>query len=294
MWRGALQFGLVSIPVRLYAATEERNIRFHQVHRADAGRIRYKRVCEVCGNEIPYDEIAKGYETPSGEVVVLTDEDFADLPISTSRAIDVVQFVPIEQVDPIYFSRSYYLEPERTGAKPYVLLRQALEDSGRVGIVKIALRQRESLATLRVRDGVFVVELMLWPDEVRAARFDFLDEQIDLRKQEVTMASSLIDTMSGDFDPSEFTDTYREALEERIEAKIEGREVEEAPEPARRGEKVVDLVQALQASVEEAQGSGTRGGAAARSKSSPAKKGASKSSGKKSASKSASRKRKSA
>jgi DNA end-binding protein Ku len=314
MWKGALQFGLVSIPVRLYAATEEKNVRFHQVHKADAGRIRYKRVCEVFGNEIPYADIGKGYETPSGEVVVLTDEDFEDLPVSTSRAIDVMQFVPLEQVDPIYFSRSYYLEPDRTGTKPYVLLRQALEDSGRVGIVKIALRQRESLATLRVRDGVFVVELMLWPDEVRTADFEFLDEDIDLRKQELSMAGSLIDTMSGDFDPSEFADEYRRALEERIDAKIEGREVTEEPEPTARGEKVVDLVEALEASVKAAsapqgrrrqstersddgrrRASGSRSSSGGSSRKSSGKKAASKS-GSKTASgrKSASRTRKSA
>jgi DNA end-binding protein Ku len=294
MWKGALQFGLVSIPVKLYAATQEKNVRFHQVHRADAGRIRYKRVCEVCGEEIPYDDIAKGYETASGDVVVLTDEDFEDLPVSTSRAIDVMEFVPLEQVDPIYFSRSYYLEPERTGTKPYVLLRQALEDSGRVGIVKIALRQRESLATLRVRGGVFVVELMLWPDEVREPSFDFLDEDIDLRKQERTMAGSLIESMSGDFDPGEFTDDYREALEERIDAKIEGREVEEPAETSQRGEKVVDLVEALEVSVQQANGSrGRRATSSGGGSKSSGKKAASKKSSSAS-SKSTTRKRKSA
>src|SRR5207245_3651308 len=148
------------------AATEQRDGSVHHVHRDDGGRIRYKRVSHTDGEEAAYSDIAKGYELPSGEVVVLTDEDFGDLPLSTSRAIDVLEFVPLEQVDPLYFSKSYYLEPDAAGAKPYVLLREALENSGRVALVKVALRSRESLATLRVRDGVFVLEMMLWPDEI--------------------------------------------------------------------------------------------------------------------------------
>ncbi|REE95872.1 Ku protein [Thermomonospora umbrina] len=259
IWKGAISFGLVTIPVKLYSATEQRDVSFHQVHREDGGRIRYKRVCTIDGEEVPYSDIAKGYELPSGEMVVLTDEDFADLPLSSSRRIDVLQFTPVEQVDPIYFAKTYYLEPEATGSKPYVLLRDALERSGQVAVVKVALRQRESLATLRVRDGVFVLETMLWPDEVRTADFPFLEEDIEVRPQELSMASSLIETMSGDFDPAEYKDAYREALQAVIEAKVEGREVvrPEAPEeePA-----AADLLSALRASVEAAKkgrGSGT-------------------------------------
>ncbi len=177
IWKGAISFGLVTIPVRLYSATEERDVTFHQVHRTDAGRIRYKRVCSACGEEVAFADIAKGFELPTGETVVLTDDDFADLPLTTSRSIDVLEFVPLEQVDPIFFTKSYYLEPDKTGTKPYVLLREALEASGRVAVVKVALRQRESLATLRVRDGVFVLEVMLWPDEIRTPAFGFLDEE---------------------------------------------------------------------------------------------------------------------
>src|SRR5947209_2818677 len=225
IWKGAISFGLVSIPVKLYSATEERDVAFHQVHRDDGGRIRYKRVCQIDGDEVPYSDIAKGYELPSGEVVVLTDDDFADLPLSTSRTIDVLEFVPLDQVDPIYFAKSYYLEPDAAGAKPYVLLREALEQSGRVALVKIALRQRESLATLRVRDGVFVLEMMLWPDEIREPAFGFLDDDIDVRPQELQMAQSLIETMAGDFAPEQYADNYREALQSLIEAKVAGREV---------------------------------------------------------------------
>jgi DNA end-binding protein Ku len=252
IWKGAISFGLVSIPVKLYSATEEKDVAFHQVHREDGGRIRYKRVCQIDGEEIQYSDIAKGYELPSGEVVVLTDEDFSDLPLSTSRAIDVLEFVPLEQVDPMYFSKSYYLEPDAAGAKPYVLLREALEKSGRVALVKVALRSRESLATLRVRDGVFVLEMMLWPDEIREANFAFLDEDIEVRQQELQMAESLIESLSGDFEPDQYADNYREALQALIEAKVEGREVVQPAEPAADAGTVVDLMAALRASVEAA------------------------------------------
>jgi DNA end-binding protein Ku len=251
IWKGAISFGLVTIPVKLYSATEQRDVAFHQVHRDDGGRIKYRRVCTVDGEEVPYSDIAKGYELPSGEMVVLTDEDFADLPLSTSRRIDVLQFTPADQVDPIYFAKSYYLEPEATGSKPYVLLRDALEQSGQVAVVKVALRQRESLATLRVRDGIFVLETMLWPDEIRTPDFPFLEEDIEVRPQELTMAGSLIDTMSSDFDPAEYKDAYREALQAVIEAKVEGREVVQ-PEAPEEEPAAADLLSALRASVEAA------------------------------------------
>src|SRR4051794_31473726 len=299
IWKGSISFGLVSIPVKLYSATEERDVSFHQVHREDGGRIRYKRVCQTDGEEVPYSDIAKGYELPSGEVVVLTDEDFADLPLSTSRSIDVLEFVPLEQVDPIYFSRSYYLEPEGAGAKPYVLLREALENSGRVALVKVALRQRESLATLRVRDGVFVLEMMLWPDEIREPAFGFLDDDIDVRPQELQMAASLIETMAGDFRPEQYTDNYREALQALIEAKVAGREVVAPAEPAADTGTVVDLMAALRASVEAArEGRGEKAAPAAKkatgktpAKRAPGKTGAGKAAAKKAAATSATAKR---
>ena len=252
IWKGAISFGLVTIPVKLYSATEEKDVTFHQVRRSDGSRIKYKRVAAVDGEEVAYGDIAKGYELPSGETVVLTDDDFKDLPLTTSKAIDVLQFVPLEEVDPIYFAKSYYLEPEKTGTKPYVLLRDALEASGKVAIVKVALRTRESLATLRVRDGVFVLETMLWPDEVRTPQFAFLDEQVEVRPQELAMAGSLIDTLSGDFDPSQFTDSYRDALMAVIDAKIEGREVVQPESAQPTSGTVVDLMAALRASVEAA------------------------------------------
>ena len=252
IWKGAISFGLVSIPVKLYSATEERDIAFRQVHREDGGRIRYQRVCTKCGEEVSYADIAKGYEMPDGSIVVLTDDDFENVPITTNRMIDVVQFVPLEELDPIYFSKSYYLEPEKAGIKPYVLLARALEESGKVAVVKVALRQREALAAVRVRDGVFVMETMLWPDEVRDPQFGFLDDDIEVRPQELAMAGTLIESLSGEFDPNEHHDSYREALEQVIEAKVAGEEIVAPDMPKAEGAAVVDLMAALRASVDAA------------------------------------------
>jgi DNA end-binding protein Ku len=260
IWKGAVSFGLESIAVKLYAATEEKNIRFNQVHREDGGRIRYQRVCATCGKEVGYDEIAKGYDLGGGEMVVLTDDDFADLPLSSSHAIDVLEFVPADQVDPILYAKAYYLEPEGAAAKPYVLLRDALTDSDRVAIVKVALRQREQLATLRVRDGVMVLNTMLWPDEVRAPDFGFLDESISVRPAELTMATSLIDSMTGEFNPDEFSDNYRAALQQVIDAKVRGNEVVPAAPETAKPTAAIDLMAALKASVDRAKAArGERG-----------------------------------
>jgi DNA end-binding protein Ku len=236
----------------MYSATEERDISFHQVRRSDGSRIRYRRVAEADGEEVAYGDIAKGYSLPSGDTIVLTDEDLADLPLPSTRVVDVLQFVPAEQVDPIYFARSYYLEPENPAVKPYLLLREALDESGMYGLVKVAIRNREQLATLRVRDGVIVLETMIWPDEVREAAFPFLDENVDLRPQERAMAESLVASMAGDFDPDAYSDDYREALQQVIDAKIEGREVVETPQAEPTAGNVVDLMAALRASVEAA------------------------------------------
>jgi len=271
IWRGAVSFGLVSIGVKLYSATEERDVSFNQVRRSDGARIRYKRVAESDGEEVPYADIAKGYQLPSGETVVLTDEDFADLPLPSARVVDVLQFVPADQIDPIYYNKSYYLEPEKTAIKPYLLLRDALEESEMVGLVKVAIRNREQLATLRVRDGVIVLGTMIWPDEVRVADFGFLDEDIELRQQEQAMARSLVESMAGDFVPEEYTDNYRAALQSVIEAKIEGREIVEAEEPQPDAGNVVDLMSALRASVEAAKKTRGEVSAAAPAKKAPAK-----------------------
>jgi DNA end-binding protein Ku len=255
IWKGAVSFGLVSVPVKLYAATESRDVSFRQVHAKDGGRIRYQRVCSIDGEEVPYADIAKGYETDDGEMVVLTDEDLAELPVSSSREISVEKFVPTDQIDPMLLEKSYYLEPEGAGAKPYALLRQALLEADRMALVTVSLRNRMSLAVLRVRPSehgdVIVLQTMMWPDEVR--RPDFSTGTADEAKpQEVKMARMLVETLAGDFDPDEFEDDYRAAVEALVQAKIEGGEVERAPVEAKTSGEVVDLLAALQRSVEAA------------------------------------------
>ena len=253
MWKGAVSFGLVMIPVKLYTATETKDIAFRQVHREDGGRIRFRRFCTIDDQEVPYEDVAKGFELADGEIVILTDEDMAELPLPSTKNIEVVQFCPAEQLDPILFNRSYYLEPEAAGARAYSLLREALEQSGKIAIAQVALRQRESLSILRARDGVLVLETLLWPDEVRTPDFGFLDDNIDVRPQELRMASSLIESMTADFDPDEYHDSYREALQELVAAKVEGREVVEPAAPAREKEPS-SLADALRASLAAAKG----------------------------------------
>ncbi len=250
IWAGAISFGLVVIPVKLFAATEQRDITFRQVHRADGGRIQFRRFCTLDGEEVPYADIAKGYELPTGDMVVLTDDDLAELPLVTAHRIEVLHFAPSAQVEPILANKSYYLEPESAGARAYVLFRDALEKSGKVAVAKVALRQREALSALRVRDGVLTLETLLWPDEVRKPEFPFLDEDIEVRSQELKMAASLIETMTEDFEPDQYKDAYREALESVVRAKVEGNDVVRpaglAPVP--KGE-VADLAETLRASV---------------------------------------------
>ena len=258
IWAGAISFGMVVIPVKLYAATEQRDVAFRQVHREDGGRVQFRRFCSLDGQEVAYSDVAKGYELATGDVVVLTDDDLKDLPLATAKRIDVLHFSPAGQLDPILSNKAYYLEPEPTGIRAYALFRDALERSGRVAVAKVAIRQREALAALRVREGVLVLETLLWPDEVRAPDFKFLDEDVDVRSQELKMAASLIDTMTEDFDPSLYKDTYREALEALVQAKIEGNEVVRPVGPAGAADKSggpADLAETLRASVEAAKAS---------------------------------------
>lgn len=251
VWKGSISFGLVSIPVRLVSATEEKSVSFRQVHATDGGRIRYRRVCETCGKEVEYADVAKGYELPGGEMVVLTDDELAEVPVVSSRSVEVLGFVPFEDIDPTSLARAYYAEP--TGdAKPYVLLRESLDKSGHVGMVKIAMRNRERLAVLRAREGVLIIQTIMWPDEIRTPDFGFLSEDIEVRKQEMAMAESYIETLTGTFEPDEYVDEYREAILEVVNAKVEGEEVIAAPEAEEGEEKVVDLMEALRKSVEEA------------------------------------------
>lgn len=255
VWKGSVAFGMVTIPVRLYTATQEHDIKFHQVHGADGGRIRYKRVCEVCAEEVPYDEIDRAVERPDGSIVLVTKEELDALAVPTGHEIDVVQFVPSEQLDPVLFARSYYVEPDAKAVKPYVLLREALRETDRIAIGRIALRQRESLAALRVRDDVIIVQTMLWPDEVREPSFEVLSTDVELRPQEKQMATSLVESLTADFDPAAFTDRYTEAVAELVEAKAGESDTIRPPAPVAAEsaeEPATDLVDALRASVERA------------------------------------------
>jgi DNA end-binding protein Ku len=251
IWKGALAFGMVSIPVRLYSATEDRDVSFHQVHAEDGARVRYRRVCTSCDEEIPYADLAKGYELPSGETIVLTEEDFANLPLPSAKTIELQAFVPADQIDPLAMARGYYLEPEPAGRKPYELLRAALERTGRVGLAKIAVRTKESLAVLRPRDDVLTLQTMLWPDEVREAQFDVLDREVTVSDAELSMADALVEVMARDFEPAAYHDDYREALLAVVEAKSNGHDIATPSTPAE-PVPAVDLITALQASVEAA------------------------------------------
>ena len=256
IWKGAVAFGLVNVPVKVYAATGENQVPLHQVHKADGGRIRYRKVCSIDGEEVPYEDIAKGYETDDGRMVVLTDGDLDELPLATEREIAVEEFVPADQVDPIMLGKTYYLEPEKTAAKPYALLREALQQTDRMAVVKVALRQRETMAVLRVRGKVICLQTLLWPDEVREADFPILDTEVTVRPQEAQMAASLVESLAADFDPSDFSDAYKEALEALIEAKVTSGSTVSVPSAAgeekAEGGDVVDLLSALQRSVERA------------------------------------------
>jgi DNA end-binding protein Ku len=246
IWKGAVSFGLVSVPVKLYSATESKDISFRQVHAKDGGRIKYQRVCSIDGEEVEFADIAKGYE-----MVILTDEDMAALPANSSREISVEKFVPSEQIDPMLFEKSYYLEPEKSGAKPYALLREALEAADRMALVTVSLRNRVSLAVLRVRDDVIVMQTMMWPDEIRNPDFGSVDTS-EAKPAEVKMATMLVETLAGDFDASEFEDDYRGAVEEMVKAKIEGGDVKRTPAAKKSSGEVVDLLAALQRSVDAA------------------------------------------
>ncbi len=255
MWSGNVTFGLVNIPVKLYAATEDRDVRFHQVHLADGGRIKYQRQCQACGQSVGFSEIGKGYEDDAGRRVLVAEEELDSLVVPHGRDVEIVQFAPAEQVDPISFERSYYLEPASGAAKPYVLLRQTLARTDRVAVVTISLRKRTRLALLRVRDDVLVLQTLLWPDEVRVPQFAGIsDDDVSVRPQELAMAGSLVDTLSSDFDPAAFRDEYREAVLALLEQKLAGQDVLIPPEVEQpEAGTVVDLMAALQESVRRSQ-----------------------------------------
>jgi DNA end-binding protein Ku len=278
IWKGAITFGLVNVPIKLYPATEDHDISLHQVHDADGGRIRYERRCEVCGKVVEYAHIDKAY-AEGKTTVVLTEEDLKSLPEERSHEIEVVEFVPSEQVDEIMFDRSYFLEPDKGAAKPYALLRRALEETDRTAIAQFSLRQKTRLGALRSRGKVLMLQSLLWDDEVREADFPSLKEDVRVSPQELKMAQSLVDNMSTDFNPEKFSDEYQEQLRQLIAAKLEKGDAldtaatfgEQEEAQADRGE-VVDLLEALRRSVEENRAA--RKGTAAKpaAKKAPAKK----------------------
>ena len=250
MWRGAITFGLITIPIGLHTATEDRDISFRMLSKDDGSRIKFKRVNAETGKEVEWDDIVKGYEYEKGRYVVFTREELDQIPSESLRTIDVNQFAHAAEIDPIYFDKSYYAAPEPTAVKAYSLLAKAMEDAGRIGIGKVTLRNKERLAAIRPVDGVLVIDTMMWPDEIRVPDFEQLDKRPAPSERELEMAAQLIEQLTEEFDPHRYQDTYRERLEEAIEAKIAGEEVvlaPEAPEPS----KVIDLLDALRASVEE-------------------------------------------
>ena len=304
IWKGAISFGLVNVPIRLYSATEDHDVDLHQVHDEDGGRIRYERRCEKCGKVVEYAHIDKAFAEGS-TTVVLTEEDLKSLPEERSREIEVVEFVPSEQIDPIMFDRSYVLEPEKLAVKAYALLRRTLEETDRTAIVQFSLRQKTRLGALRARDKVLMLQSLLWDDEVREADFGDLDSDVRVSAQELKMSASLVDNMSTDFAPDKFSDEYQEQLRQLIAAKLEKGDAldtaetfGEEPETTSDAD-VIDLMEALRQSVERnkaaragqqktaAKRGGSASGKAAAQKASDKKPSAKKTPGKKAAAKKA-------
>ena len=256
IWRGAITFGLVNVPVKLYAATEDHDLPMHQVHNADGGRIRYQRRCEVCGRVVEFQDIDKAYDA-GDRTVVLSADDLKSLPVERSREIDVVEFVPADQVDAIRLDRSYFLEPDSKSSRSYVLLRRVLQETDRVAVIQFTLRQKTRLGVLRVHDGVLLLQSLLWDDEVRRPEFPSLDTEVALEQREIDMATSLVKSFESDFSPADFTDEYQAQLKRLVDAKLEqGEGVDTAatfgePEEDSSGGEVVDLMEALRRSVEE-------------------------------------------
>ena len=261
IWKGSVAFGLVNVPVKVYSATEDHDIKFHQVHAKDNGRIRYKRVCEICGEVVEYRDIAKSFESEDGQTVVITDEDIATMPEERSREIEVVEFVPADQIDPLMYDKSYFLEPDSKSSKAYVLLAETLAKTDRVAIVHFALRSKTRLAALRVKDfgkrEVMIIHTLLWPDEIRDPDFPELDKKVEIKDSELKMAGQVVESMTDDFHPEAFTDNYRVEMLELIQAKIDGGEafaVEEQPADLdETTDDVSDLLAKLEASVKARQ-----------------------------------------
>lgn len=282
IWKGSIAFGLVNVPVKVYSATEDHDIKFHQVHAKDNGRIRYQRVCEKDGEVVEYRDIARAYESDDGQMVVITDDDIATLPEERSREIEVLEFVPADEVDPMLFDRSYFLEPDSKSSKSYVLLAKTLAETDRMAIVHFTLRNKTRLAALRVKDfgkrDVMVIHTLLWPDEIRDPDFPVLDKKVEIKPAELKMAGQVVESMAEEFNPDRYHDDYQEQLHELVQAKLEGGEaftVEEQPKQLDETEDVSDLLAKLEASV-KARSGGDDSTKKASAKKAPAKKAAAK------------------
>ncbi len=279
IWKGSIAFGLVNVPVKVYSATQDHDIKFHQVHAKDNGRIRYKRVCEVCGEVVEYSDLARAFESDDGQMVIINDDDLATLPEDRSREIEVLEFVPAEEVDPMMIDRSYFLEPDSESSKSYVLLAKTLAETERMAIVHFTLRSKTRLAALRAKDfgkrEVMVVHTLLWLDEIRDPDFPVLDKEVEIKPAELKMAGQVVESMADDFNPDRYRDTYQEQLQELIDAKLEGGEAfiaEEQPAELDETEDVSDLLAKLEASVKARSGDGKSAAKKSTAERAPAKK----------------------
>jgi len=253
IWKGSISFGLVNIPIALYPATRREELKFRLLRKSDLSPVNYKRVAEKDGREVPWDQIVKGYEYEKGKYVVLKDEDFQRVDLEATQTVDIQDFVNQEEIDPMFFYKPYYLEPQKGADKAYALLRDALKDSGKVGIAKVVIKTRQYLAGVKPEDGALVLELMHFADELADTGKLNVPKKTEVGKREMNMAKSLIDSMSSKWDPENYRDEYREALMEVIEEKVEagGKEIEEKPKRAPKPTKVIDLVSVLQKSLEQ-------------------------------------------
>jgi DNA end-binding protein Ku len=256
IWKGSISFGLVNIPIALYPATRREELKFRLLRKSDLSPVNYKRVAEKDGKEVSWDQIVKGYEYEKGKYIVLKDEDFQRVDLEATQTVDIQDFVDLDDIDPMYFYKPYYLEPQKGGDKAYALLRDSLKESNKVGIAKVVIKTRQYLAGVKPEDGALVLELMHFADELADTSKLRVPKKVEVAKKEMNMAKSLIDSMSAKWDPEKYHDEYREALIEVIEKKVEagGKEIEEKPRKAPKPTKVIDLVSVLQKSLEQTGG----------------------------------------
>ena len=250
IWKGSISFGLVNIPIGLYAATENKDIKFRSLHNECNTPIKYEKVCPACEREIDNDEVVKGYEYEPGKFVVITKEELREIAPETNKTIEIIDFVKLDEIDPIYFEKSYFLGPRENGMKSYALLKKAMEESGKIGIAKITIRSKESLATVRVYKDGLLLETIFFPEEVREVEMvPGLIKDIELDDKELNMATQLIEQLTTDFKPEKYHNEYRSALMDLIDHKVTGKDIKVAKEPPKKN--VVDLMEALQASIDQ-------------------------------------------